>query len=111
MNQLAICVPTYHQPKRIQEMMVRCIKIYELLNVDVYFYDSSSDTKTELIILKNQKKYSNIYYRHFPEYTHSNIKVLEAYKEIISIFLAVSGLYTIDSQRDRVCLKLLCKGI
>lgn len=85
MNQLAICVPTYHQPKRIQEMMVRCIKIYELLNVDVYFYDSSSDTKTELIILKNQKKYSNIYYRHFPEYTHSNIKVLEAYKEIISM--------------------------
>lgn len=85
MNQLAICVPTYGQPKRMQEMMVRCIKNYDLFKIDVYIFDSSPDTRTEAIILKNQEKYHNLYYRHFPADMHSNIKVLEAYREIIAM--------------------------
>ena len=80
---LSICIPTFKQPGMVQEMLVRCLDIYYKKEIDIYIYDSSPDDETELIVLQYEEKYTNIFYKHLPADIHSNIKVLEAYKEII----------------------------
>lgn len=82
MKQLAVCIPTYNQPDMIQEMLIRCAQIYHEAGVDMYIYDSSPGDETEAILLQENKNHENIYYKHLPADIHSNIKVLEAYKEI-----------------------------
>ena len=85
MCKLAIGVPTYNRADMVEEMLIRCAEIYQKNGVDVYFFDSSPDEKTADIFLRYKEEYSNIYYRKFPEDTHSNIKVLEIYKEILEM--------------------------
>lgn len=85
MKQLAIFVPTYNQPEMIREMLIRCLGMYDEAGIDVYIYDSSSDNKTESIVSEYQIDYQNIYYSHLPADTHSNLKVLGAYQEIIGM--------------------------
>lgn len=85
MKQLAICVPTYNQPEMIREMIVRCLGMYEEAGIDVYIYDSSPDNKTESIVSQSQTNAQNIYYSHLPPDTHSNRKVLRAYREILGM--------------------------
>lgn len=83
MKQLAICIPTYNQPEMIREMLIRCLKMYEEAGIDVYIYDSSPDNKTESIVSESRVNAQNIYYSRLPADTHSNLKVLGAYREII----------------------------
>lgn len=85
MRQLAICIPTYNQPEMIREMFIRCIGMYNESGIDVYIYDSSPDNETESIVSEYQADYKNIYYSHLPADTHSNLKVLGAYQEIIGM--------------------------
>lgn len=85
MRQLAICIPTYNQPEMIREMFIRCIGMYNESGIDVYIYDSSPDNETESIASEYQADYKNIYYSHLPADTHSNLKVLGAYQEIIGM--------------------------
>lgn len=82
MSKLVICVPTYNRADMIEEMLIRCAEIYQKQDVDIYFFDSSSDERTEKIVLRYQVEYRNVYYRKFSADTHSNIKVLEIYKEM-----------------------------
>ena len=81
MNRLAICVPTYNRSEMIDEMLIRCAKLYQKKEIDVYFYDSSEDEKTKQIINHYGLIYKNLYYRKLPSTTHSNIKVLNIYEE------------------------------
>lgn len=83
MCKLAICVPTYNRADMIEEMLIRCIEIYQNKGVDIYFFDSSSDERTETVVLRYKEKYHNVYYRKYPEDLHSNRKVLEIYKELL----------------------------
>ena len=85
MKQLAVCIPTYNQPEMIREMLIRCLGMYGRAGIDVYIYDSSPGSETESAILEYQVDYQNIYYRHLPADTHSNLKVLGAYQEIIEM--------------------------
>lgn len=84
MKQLAVCVPTYNQPEMIREMCVRCLDIYRENSIDLYIYDSSPDHETERIAAEYKRDYGNLIYSRFPADINSNIKVLRAYKEIIS---------------------------
>lgn len=83
MKQLAICVPIYNQPEMLREMFVRCLSNYEDFGIDIYIYDSSSDNETENVIQEYRADYRNLYYKHLSADICSNIKVLEAYQEII----------------------------
>ena len=83
MKQLAICVPIYNQPEMLREMFVRCLSNYEDFGIDIYIYDSSSDNETENVIREYRADYRNLYYKHLSADICSNIKVLEAYQEII----------------------------
>jgi hypothetical protein len=85
MKQLAVCIPTYNQPEMIREMLIRCLGMYGEAGTDVYIYDSSPDSKTESIVSEYQVDYQNIYYSRLPADTHSNLKVLGAYQEIIGM--------------------------
>lgn len=85
MKQLAICIPTYNQPEMIQEMLIRCLGMYTEAGIDIYIYDSSPGSETDSIISEYQVDYQNIYYSHLPADTHSNLKVLGAYQEIIEM--------------------------
>lgn len=83
MKQLAICIPIYNQPEMLREMFIRCLSIYDEFGIDVYIYDSSPDNKTENVIQEYRTTYQNLYYKHLSTDIQSNIKVVEAYKEII----------------------------
>lgn len=83
MKQLAICMPTYNQPEMIREMCIRCLDIYRENDVELYIYDSSPDSETERIVSECRVKYDNLFYTRLSPDTHSNIKVLDAYKERI----------------------------
>lgn len=85
MSRLAICIPTYNQPGMIREMCIRCLDVYDKFGVDVYIYDSSPGADTEDVVSEYKEKYANIYYRHLADNILSNIKVLEAYKEILAM--------------------------
>ena len=85
MNQLAICIPTYNQPDMMQEMMIRCLPVYREFEIDIYVYDSSPGRETEEILHQYQAEYKNLHYRRLPADIHSNRKVLNAYREIISL--------------------------
>ena len=85
MCKLAIGVPTYNRADMVEEMLIRCAEIYQNKGVDIYFFDSSPDERTEVIVLRYKAEYENVYYRKFPADTHSNIKVLEIYKELLGI--------------------------
>lgn len=85
MKQLAISIPTYNQPEMMQEMMLRCLPVYRELEIDIYVFDSSPGKETETILQQYQAENKNLYYRRLPADTHSNRKVLDAYREIIGL--------------------------
>ena len=85
MKQLAISIPTYNQPEMMQEMMIRCLPVYREFEIDIYVFDSSPGKETETILQQYQAENKNLYYRRLPADTHSNRKVLDAYREIIGM--------------------------
>lgn len=80
MSKLAIGIPTYNRAEMIEEMLVRCAKLYQREAIDVYFHDSSEDKRTQQIVENYCLNYKNLYYRKVPSTTHSNIKVLDIYE-------------------------------
>ena len=67
MTRLAICYPTVNHAEAVEQVI--CYSIEYLYNngVDVYYYDSSDDDKTEeLIRILNQKGYDNVYHIKLP---------------------------------------------
>lgn len=81
MIKFAIGVPTYNRAEMIEEMLIRCAELYQKEKIDVYFFDSSEDNQTEKIVNSYTLNYKNLYYQKVPSSIHSNIKVLNIYKE------------------------------
>lgn len=81
MGKLAICIPTYNRAEMIEEMLLRCAEIYRQEDVDVCFFDSSDNDKIQEIVNRYSGTYRNLFYRRIPTETHSNLKVLNIYRE------------------------------
>lgn len=64
-NKMVVCIPTYEHPEVVQEVLENCVETYHRYGLDVYYYDSSRDTRTRDVIEAYQKKgYDNLYYFH-----------------------------------------------
>lgn len=62
-NRMVVCIPTYEHPEVVQEVLENCAETYHRYGLDVYYYDSSRDTRTRDVIEAYQKKgYDNLYY-------------------------------------------------
>ena len=60
---VACCYLTYNHPEVVEQILERICDTYREKGIDIYYYDSSTDEKTEEIIKKYQDKgYDNIYY-------------------------------------------------
>lgn len=81
MGKLAVCVPTYNRAEMVEEMLLRCAEFYQKEELDVYFYDSSDNDNTQEVVSRYRTAYHNLYYRKLPPTIHSNIKVLNIYRE------------------------------
>lgn len=81
MHKLVIGVPTYNRAEMVEEMLLRCSKMYEEAGIDIYFFDSSEDGRTKQVVARYADACQNIYYRKIPPSTHSNRKVLDIYRE------------------------------
>ena len=71
---IAYCMPTCNRAKLVDEVLKKCISMFEKYGIDVYIYDSSSDDETEKIAKKNSK-YKNLYYRRMPYKTYGFDKI------------------------------------
>ena len=62
---MVVCIPTYEHPEVVQEVLENCAETYHRYGLDVYYYDSSRDTRTRDVIEAYQKKgYDNLFYFH-----------------------------------------------
>lgn len=65
---VAMCIPTYNRANVVEDTLSRGIENYQKFGIDVYYYDSSEDDSTKLVVQKYiDKGYSNIYYIKVPE--------------------------------------------
>ena len=66
-NYIAIGVVTYGHPEVVEHVLENCFRIYKACQLDVYYYDSSPDRKTEEVV-KNyiDKGYDNFHYLRLP---------------------------------------------
>ncbi len=77
---LKICIPTYKRPKAIEELLQRFLDTYLLLGFDIHIYDSSDDEETYSVV-KPFMGCEKLYYHRVDPTVHSNVKVLNIYKE------------------------------
>lgn len=60
---VAMCIPTYNRANVVEDTLSRGVENYRKFGIDVYYYDSSDDDSTKLVVQKYiDKGYSNIYY-------------------------------------------------
>lgn len=81
-NKLAVCIPTYHRSEVVEEFIETAISWYVENKVDIFFYDSSEDEKTEIVVRRWKTKYANLYYIRIDSTIHSNMKVYNIFREI-----------------------------
>ena len=43
---IAYCIPTYNHPQVMEDVLGKCLPLYQKYKIDVYVYDSSTDNKT-----------------------------------------------------------------
>ena len=64
---VAICVATYMHPEVVEDVLNKAIDLYKRKEIDVYYYDSSSNEKTKNIVEGYiNKGYDNLYYIQLP---------------------------------------------
>ena len=63
---VALCIPTYERSDIVEEFLEECSEYYLDAGMDIYFYDGSSDTKTEKAVRRYQES-RHIYYIKRPE--------------------------------------------
>ncbi|NBK79421.1 hypothetical protein D5272_12705 [bacterium D16-76] len=62
---VALCIPTYENPKVVEDFLINCAPYYMECGIDIYFYDSSRSDKTKRLIQKFMASRS-IYYIPIP---------------------------------------------
>lgn len=77
LKRLALCIPTYKRPQVVEDFLKTCATYYLDAGIDIYYYDSSSDSDTEKII--NKYKNDNLYYIRMSADIPSNMKVYKIY--------------------------------
>ena len=75
MKKVAICVPTYNRHEVIEELLLRCGKLFAKYNYDLIIFDSSTDDKTKKVCESMKDRLNNISYHKFDSNLHSNLKV------------------------------------
>lgn len=71
MKSIAIGILTYRHPEAVQEILSLSAQYLYDLQIDVYYYDGSSDTRTKAVIESfRDKGFTNLYHLHFPEDDH-----------------------------------------
>lgn len=60
---IAYCIPTYNHPQVMEDVLGKCLPLYQKYKIDVYVYDSSTDNKTcEITETFMEQGYQNLYY-------------------------------------------------
>ena len=63
MNYIAVCVMTHEHPDTVEQVLENCAAAYRACELDMYYYDSSSDDRTaEIIAAYNEAGYDNIHH-------------------------------------------------
>ena len=78
---LAYCIPTYNRSTMVEEFLEQFASLFYQLRINIFFYDSSEDNVTELVVKKWKKVYENIDYIHTPSDWHANHKVMYIYEQ------------------------------
>ncbi|WP_312503634.1 glycosyltransferase [Lacrimispora sp.] len=73
--QLAFCIPTYNRSIMIEEFLEQFSALFYELGIDIYYYDSSENEETRLVVEKWMLLYKNICYIRIPSTWHANKKV------------------------------------
>ena len=81
MAKIALCIPTYKRSECVKEFLQEYAPYYTELGIDIYYYDSSPDTKTQEIVLGYAQKEERIHYIKMPEELHSNAKVYKIFQQ------------------------------
>ena len=67
-NYIAIGVVTYGHPEVVEHVLENCFKTYQACQLDVYYYDSSPDRRTEEVVKRYiDKGFDNFCYLRLPE--------------------------------------------
>ena len=80
MGKIAVCIPTYHRPGKIREVLEKEIVFLQRHDVDLHIFDSSEDTETGKIITE-YSQYGNLHYHMTDSGICSNEKVFNIYQE------------------------------
>lgn len=60
---IAYCIPTYNHPQVMEDVLGKCLPLYQKYKIDVYIYDSSTDNKTcDITETFIEQGYQNLYY-------------------------------------------------
>lgn len=80
-KRLAFCIPTFNRSQLVADFLEHLASIFHRLGIDVFYYDSSEDDKTRLIVEQWMVRYDNITYIHVPSGCHANHKVIQIFKQ------------------------------
>ena len=73
---LAFCIVTYDRSIMIEEFLEQFLGLFFDLGIDIYYYDSSENEKSRLVVEKWMMLYKNLRYIRIPTTWHANKKVL-----------------------------------
>lgn len=80
-KKFAFCIPTYNRSSMVEEFLDQFASLYEQLEIDICYFDSSEDDKTEAVVHKWMNKYQNIQYTRILSKVPANRKVMQIYKQ------------------------------
>lgn len=81
MKRVALCIPTYNKEECVRDMLENCAPYYLQYGMDIIYYDSSPDDKTEKIIDEKRGEYGErLQFNKLPSDLHSNKKVYKIYQ-------------------------------
>ena len=74
-HNIAYCICTYNHPDVILDVFERALHVYADCGIDVYVFDSSTNTSTMEIVNQYMQDYSNLFYIRMDENTTFDEKV------------------------------------
>lgn len=81
-KKLACIYATYNHPDIVEDVLANICDTYKAKGIDIIYYDSSDDDKTQKIVEKYQSKgYSNIYYVDMKSTNHPDEKFIYMLKK------------------------------
>lgn len=68
MKKIAVCIPTYNHPDTVEDVLGRCINVYNAYGLDFFYFDGSTDDRTKNVVAAFiEKGFSNLYYFHIED--------------------------------------------